>query len=74
MAGSGGGRGGGSKSKGRRRVCFQTSVEAGVEEAALATFLVFERGDSGDLSFNQFNQVGWGRHGNIRKRTQFLKL
>ena len=60
MAGSGGGRGGGSKSKGRRRVCFQTSVEAGVEEAALATFLVFERGDSGDLSFNQFTQVGAG--------------
>lgn len=62
MAGSGGGRRAGSKSKGRRRVCFQTSVEAGVEEAALATFLVFERGDSGDLSFNQFNQVralGW---------------
>ena len=35
----------------------QTSVDSSVEESALKTFVVFERGDSGDLTFNQFKKV-----------------
>ena len=35
----------------------QTSVDSAVEESALKTFVVFERGDSGDLTFNQFKKV-----------------
>ena len=36
---------------------LQTSVDPSVEESALKTFVVFEKGDSGDLTFNQFQQV-----------------
>ena len=39
-----------------RKVCFQTSMDS-VEEEAMKTFLVFESGDSGDLTFNQFQQA-----------------
>jgi len=35
----------------------QTSVDPSVEEKALKTFVVFERGDSGDLTYNQFKKV-----------------
>eukprot|EP00092_Neocalanus_flemingeri_P015728 GFUD01017026.1.p1 GENE.GFUD01017026.1~~GFUD01017026.1.p1 ORF type:complete len:166 (-),score=59.46 GFUD01017026.1:227-724(-) len=40
-----------------RKVCFQTSTDSSVEEEAMKTFLVFESGDSGDLSFNEFQQA-----------------
>ena len=35
----------------------QTSVDQSVEASAMQTFVVFERGDSGDLTFNQFKKV-----------------
>ena len=41
----------------KKRVSFQTSVDPTVEEEAMKTFLVFESGDSGDLSFNEFQQA-----------------
>ena len=41
----------------KKRVSFQTSVEPTVEEEAMKTFLVFESGESGDLSFNEFQQA-----------------
>merc|ERR1719427_2404841 len=41
----------------KRRVCFQTSVDQSVEKSAMQTFVVFERGDSGDLTFNQFKKA-----------------
>ena len=42
----------------KKRVSFQTSVDPTVEEEAMKTFLVFESGDSGDLSYNEFQQAG----------------
>ena len=41
----------------KKRVSFQTSVDPTVEEEAMKTFLVFESGDSGDLSYNEFQQA-----------------
>ena len=42
---------------------YQTSVDPSVEESALKTFVVFEKGDSGDLGFNQFQKVSGGGDG-----------
>ena len=42
---------------------YQTSVDPSVEESALKTFVVFEKGDSGDLGFNQFQKVSGAGNG-----------
>ena len=46
-----------SERKNRKKVSFQTSVDPTVEAEAMKTFLVFESGESGDLSFNEFQQA-----------------
>ena len=47
-----------AKSKrGPRRVCFQTSTDESVEQEAMRTFLIFESGDSGNLSFHEFREA-----------------
>ena len=46
-----------SERKNRKKVSFKTSVDPTVEAEAMKTFLVFESGESGDLSFNEFQQA-----------------
>jgi hypothetical protein len=45
------------KGKKKKKVCFQTGGEPNVEEETMKTFLVFESGNSGELTFNEFQQA-----------------